>query len=213
MHRSGTSVIAGVVETLGVFMGSRKLGKSKANPLGHFEDLDFLYLNESILKSIGCSWDRPPTEELVLKLEGKFERIPKLIEKRNSKHEIWGWKDPRTSVLIDLYFPYLSNPYFIVCRRKNVAVAKSLKKRNGFSLERGIGLDSLYKIGINTFLSKTPSVKVKELRYKNIITNPEETVEEIIKFLEISPSKEQIRKASEMILSRAKVKELSETLK
>ncbi|ABN70622.1 hypothetical protein Smar_1536 [Staphylothermus marinus F1] len=39
MHRSDTSMIAGILNILGVYMGERLLGASWSNPLGHFEDL------------------------------------------------------------------------------------------------------------------------------------------------------------------------------
>ena len=50
MHRSGTSMIASILNKLGVSMGKVMLGKTPSNPLGHFEDKDFYNLNRKILK-------------------------------------------------------------------------------------------------------------------------------------------------------------------
>ena len=38
MHRSGTSLVAGYLQSLGVDMGARLLAADHANPRGYFED-------------------------------------------------------------------------------------------------------------------------------------------------------------------------------
>ena len=50
MHKSGTSMVAGVLEKLGANMGKELLGPHWSNPLGHFENVKFVNLNERILK-------------------------------------------------------------------------------------------------------------------------------------------------------------------
>lgn len=214
MHRSGTSMIAGALNSLGVFMGSKMLGKSRANPLGHFEDLEFLYLNEAILKSISCSWDRPPEKYNELnKVNVKLiNKIKNLIKKRESRFDVWGWKDPRTSVLFPLYKPYLENPYLIICARDSEDIAKSLNKRNGFSIEKGKNITKSYWGKILDIINDTPYKRII-LNYKTCICNPEETIEEIIKFLNVEPRKKDITDATRMILDRSTVKKLSEDFK
>ncbi|HMB65244.1 MAG TPA: hypothetical protein VKO42_00060, partial [Patescibacteria group bacterium] len=49
MHRSGTSLVAGIMQCLGVDMGSNLLSGNRGNPLGFFEDEDILDLNKRIL--------------------------------------------------------------------------------------------------------------------------------------------------------------------
>ncbi|KSW10770.1 hypothetical protein CF15_08305 [Pyrodictium occultum] len=140
MGRSGTSMVAGILHILGVNMGERLLGAHWSNPLGHFEDLDFVELNEEILRAAGGSWDNPPAREAILAVAPRFyDRIRPLAEEERRRHEVWGWKDPRTSLTVELYLPHLENPYFIVCHRDWEAIARSLKRRDGMSIERGSG--------------------------------------------------------------------------
>ena len=61
MHRSATSLLARGLHMSDIVMGERLLGKSESNKYGHWEDVDFVELNESILHSAGGTWDNPPS--------------------------------------------------------------------------------------------------------------------------------------------------------
>jgi len=63
MHRSGTSMVSGVLNILGVDIGKDLLGNHWSNPLGHFENNDFRNLNTQILKEAGGDWLNPPSRE------------------------------------------------------------------------------------------------------------------------------------------------------
>lgn len=68
-------------------MGEKLLEKSPSNPIGHFEDLEFLYLNIEILKATGGHSGKPPKKELILKQKSKFEeKIKKLTSKANTDY-------------------------------------------------------------------------------------------------------------------------------
>ena len=51
MHRSGTSLVAGILRTAGLHIGDKLLGPDDFNPRGFFEDKDFVNLQENILES------------------------------------------------------------------------------------------------------------------------------------------------------------------
>lgn len=74
MHRSGTSMVAGVLSRVGINMGKVMLGKTPSNPLGHFEDEDFYNLNRKILEFAGGNWRNPPNEEDILVQKDKFKK-------------------------------------------------------------------------------------------------------------------------------------------
>ena len=61
MHRSGTSLTAGGLEKIGIDMGDNQLGANQWNPLGHFENVDFVGLNDRILNTAGGNWLDPPS--------------------------------------------------------------------------------------------------------------------------------------------------------
>ena len=62
MHRSGTSMVAGILKLCGVYFGDNLLHPQQENPKGFFEDLEFLEINKEILACSGGSWFEPPNE-------------------------------------------------------------------------------------------------------------------------------------------------------
>ena len=66
----------------------------------------------------------------------------------------YGWKDPRTTLTIRLYLPYLENPHFISCFREPDEVAKSLVAVGGFTLESAKKLTKIYNQRLLKFLTE-----------------------------------------------------------
>ena len=60
MHRSGTSLMVNVLYKLGVNMGRIFKKKNYTNPLGFYEDINFIDLNKYIIKRLGKDWKNPP---------------------------------------------------------------------------------------------------------------------------------------------------------
>jgi len=149
MHRSATSLVAKGLKEAGIDMGKELLWATKHNPEGHYEDLEFLRLNDMILKEAGGSWDNPPPEDKIIEAGKKFKKEIKQLTK---KEGLWGWKDPRTTLTIKCYLPYLKNPHFICCFREPLEVAKSLRRREGWSIKRGLKLAKEYNKRLLKFL-------------------------------------------------------------
>jgi hypothetical protein len=209
MHRSGTSMIGGVLSHLGVDMGEDFPGKQISNPLGHFEDGDFLALNIAILETAGGSWNQPPERENIELLRSQFKKpIQELISnrKRASNEENWGWKDPRTSLTIELFIPYLNNPHFIICRRDSSDIITSLWNRNKMTSDEAKILVDTYYHRIDDFINKHSEYPVLELEYNELVENPEFGVKAICDFLQLHPSKDEINRAISFILPRRNIR-------
>lgn len=185
MHRSGTSLTSNILRDLGVYLGD-DLGKAdKDNEKGFFENVDFINMNDKILSLAGGSWNNPPSHKSILDLRSNLNlmsEIKSLIQKNERK--IWAWKDPRTNLTLDLYLPFLKNPKFIVCFRNPLSVAKSLEKRNGFKIEQGLRLSSIYSQRLVRLLFENP-FKTLYLSYEDYFTSPSEQVKKIKSFLGI----------------------------
>jgi len=156
MHRSATSLVAKGLNTI-VHLGDEEnmLPSAPDNPEGFYENTRFLELNDEILHKAGGNWLEPPAEEKIIEQMPFFRsRIETLIKEESAGHSIWGWKDPRTSLTIRLFHPYLTNPHYIACFRTPEDVAKSLKTRNGYSLFKGINCTLEYNHRIIKFLSE-----------------------------------------------------------
>lgn len=120
MHKSATSLAAKGLHEAGVYMGEN-LNRYGFDGYDFYENEDFVNLNDRILKAAGGDHKNPPSRQRIL--EQDFSRE---IQEVISKHErkLWGWKDPRTTLTIELYMPYLKNPHFITCFRDPKKVAR-----------------------------------------------------------------------------------------
>ena len=153
MHRSATSLTAKALANE-IDMGASYRHISD-QPRGNWEDLEFYAMNVKILKKAGGNWHEPPLRENILRAGAKLsDEIKALVESKNKKGVLWGWKDPRTALTIELYLPYLINPHYICNFRDPKEVAESLKKRNGFTIDKGIRLALIYNSRIFSFLKK-----------------------------------------------------------
>ncbi len=92
--RSGTSMIANVLDQMGVYLGDQK---DKAV----FEDVE-------ISKALE---------------QNNISEFKHLIEKRNSKYKIWGWKRPSSFDSIDTILKHVRNPHFVIVFRDPLAIS------------------------------------------------------------------------------------------
>lgn len=138
MHRSGTSLLAKGLDTQ-IPMGPRDAPKqflnvpAPDNPLGHYEDLRFVTLNDKILGAAGGSWYRPPDNNALEAVYGGFISEAKhLIKIRNEEADggLWGFKDPRTTLTLPFWHNLVESPHVVSVFRNPHDVAVSLMKRN-----------------------------------------------------------------------------------
>jgi GT2 family glycosyltransferase len=110
MHRSGTSLVASLLAAWNVRIGDHLLPADRGNPAGYFEDVDFLDLNRRIL--VACTPPEDGHRDWGWTESGAFDagQLPPfrdaaaaLIAARDCGGHPWGWKDPRTSMLLDFW--------------------------------------------------------------------------------------------------------------
>ena len=183
MHRSGSSLTAGILNHMGVDMGAKD-DASYDNPKGFFEDRAFTMTNDFILKEAGGSWDSPPSLDSILAAgrDPKIKRqIDVVLEARKVK-DTWGFKDPRTILTLPLYMDSLDDPVFISTHRNLLALAASLEKRNGIPLERALGLALIYERRRLTLLSKYDKIPNIHISYEALLKDRTE-VDRLADFL------------------------------
>ena len=56
MHRSGTSAMAGVLQRLGVDLGSRLTPGDADNPKGYWEHTELVDIHDRLLRSLSSRW-------------------------------------------------------------------------------------------------------------------------------------------------------------
>lgn len=212
MHRSGTSLLAGVLQKLGVCMEQEKSKPKWSNPFGHFEDRRFVVLDESILQAAGGSWDCPPERERILSQNNKFKNeIESLV--KNSSSSLWGWKDPRSSLTIDLFMPYLVNPHFIICKRDPEMVARSLNRRDNTDIETGKNIAASYQNAIEDFFRGNEMLPRLEIEYEKFTADPDSNLGNIIAFLQLEVTKKTYAKAKAIVLPNEKIRKISNRMR
>src|SRR5215213_1037932 len=101
MHRSGTSMIAKLLQLAGLNLGDEAelMPPAEENPEGFYEHLQFVRLNDEVLNVAGAGWDCPPVPEFDWNdaaLDSFRDRARSLASPLEERLP-WGWKDPRTS--------------------------------------------------------------------------------------------------------------------
>lgn len=144
MHRSGTSALTRVLNLHGMELGSRMIGPGADNETGFWEHQDIVGIHDKILKALHSSWeDETLPDQWWLKKSFRWhlKKLTQILARDFSQCRLWGIKDPRMCRLLPLWLPLLEKlncrPVFVLVLRHPQEVAKSLEKRNGFSLQKG----------------------------------------------------------------------------
>jgi GT2 family glycosyltransferase/glycosyltransferase involved in cell wall biosynthesis len=151
MHRSGTSMVARVVNLLGVDFGStdEMLPAAADNPRGFWENQPIKLVNDRVLREFGGTWQRPPA------LPDAWQTAEALDPLRKEGVEVLassftgdtvGWKDPRTSLTLPFWRTVQPVQRAIVVLRNPHEVAASLLARNGFPTEKSARLWLRYTV-------------------------------------------------------------------
>lgn len=128
MHRSGTSAVAGALQEAGLYLGT-VLRKHESNRKGTREHLGIVALHEEILAYSGGSWRDPPAT--IAWTDAHRARRDKILASFDGV-ELWGFKDPRTVLLLDFWRERLADSLELVgVFREPTAVVSSLLARDG----------------------------------------------------------------------------------
>jgi len=161
MHRSGTSMIARLLEDSGLFVGWRKEDNHEAT--------FFHRANDWVLNQCCATWDNPGSARY-LEGSGAFPVVaeylrdslssPKVIEFLGIKNFLrhrsllnfpfpWGWKDPRSTFTLPVWTAIFPQARIIHVRRHGIDVAQSLRVRHVQVLQEGLstypGRRTLYR--------------------------------------------------------------------
>jgi hypothetical protein len=184
MHRSGTSMVARLLNLCGVNLGPEEklLEASPDNAMGHFEHKGFLEIDDAILRCFGGSWDNPPFLDVGWEndscLRDLFAQAKGLIDGFKTS-ALWGWKDPRATLLLPFWKTLLPNLRYIICIRNPLDVARSLGKRDGISLPGGTQLWSRYTRAAIENTEGQPRILTF---YENFFSNPIDELNRLVNF-------------------------------
>ena len=140
MHRSGTSLVASLLELAGCCLGPSELlaGAAFDNPRGFFENRNVVALNDAALAAAGARWfDVLPIIDGGLDLVDRraFESRAADVLSWTTTDMPWAVKDPRVVPLFPLWRSVLDDPTVVIPIRHPAEVAHSLHARDHMPLE------------------------------------------------------------------------------
>jgi GT2 family glycosyltransferase len=145
VHRSGTSLIASLIEGMGVWFAreNEAMEAKEDNPLGFWERQDIVDLNDRMLKGVGLNWyslSEGLNDEQITQLREQFsDPIQKIISKLD-EHGVWMIKDPRLCLTWPVWQAFLDDPKIVTVVRHPLSVARSLYRRDGMPIRVGLAL-------------------------------------------------------------------------
>lgn len=177
MHRSGTSMLAGLLHQNGILMGTHFRPPLPENPKGFFEEEAFRRENDRVLLKSDYTvekWDRlfrglSLTDDDLARARAVIVRFDRLADP-------WGWKDPRTCLTLPMWLTALKglglegSVRVLVIRRSVRSVAQSLRKRgNVKSLDHGAAICKMYNRELNRALCGWVKQSVLRVQYERLV--------------------------------------------
>ncbi|MEX0330241.1 MAG: sulfotransferase [Puniceicoccaceae bacterium] len=140
MHRSGTSFLANLMQSLGVFIGDDLVGSQKGNPRGHFEARPMLEFHQRLIAA-RCGDARKAFDEDMLVQESLSQELT-AEEKAEAMDLIgamrregpWGWKEPRTCLFLHTWLELLPQSRLLMVYRHPLEVQQSMLRRSHWDL-------------------------------------------------------------------------------
>ncbi len=139
MHRSGTSYLTSLLHASGLPVAERLMAPDAGNPRGYFEDLDFYELHLRMLHA--CTRNEPGFRDWGWTESEALDRgrLPEfraaamaLVRSRRERPGVWGWKDPRTALLLDFWDEVLTaaetSPGYLLVYRSPWDVADAIQR-------------------------------------------------------------------------------------
>lgn len=145
MHRSGTSAVSGIFHLAGFDLGKSVMGGNECNTKGFFENYRIMLFNEDLLLKLNVNWHSTTVVQYewwkAASREESVRKLKALILEEFEADAPLLIKDPRICILLPVFLQAFTElgiePFFVLVYRSPAEIAESLKKRDGFSLEKG----------------------------------------------------------------------------
>src|SRR5690606_12958275 len=181
MHRSGTSVLARLLNLMGAYFAPEgaSTGANRENPKGFWERRDVRMLNDHVLQSVGHDWNRvlgfDPCN-LPQDLVAEFSKRASRLVLDMDAHRPWLLKEPRLCLLFGLWRQVLEVPVCIHIHRHPVEVAASLHARNGIPIPAGLALWDRY---VRSALAASSGLPTLMVSHRQLMQQPCEAVRQL----------------------------------
>lgn len=168
LPRGGTTLIAGLVQILGVEFG------------------DFCTDRGEDAEVLSCiSMYTGPLAPAKLPIIRR--RLSGIVRRRTDRWGVWGVKIPNMSFMMNAVAGVFPDPYYIAVTRNPMAVAVTVERRKKVPFAEGLFNASLRQAIMTRFLSRSdrPSLVIS---YEEAVQQPEKAVDALADFLGVTPS-------------------------
>lgn len=208
MHRSGTSSVTHGLEALGVALGDDLMPPSPDNPLGYFEDLAVLEINEGVLGALGLRWYDlpliPDAQWHATPLRALQREAEALLEARLARFPRWGFKDPRTLRVLPFWngvFEHMGlAPRYLVSHRNPLSIVRSHQQRDAMEPNWAHLLWLVYLLPHLELIAPHRHVVVD---YDRLLTDPRGQLRRVAERLDLTPDAAAIDVYAEGFLSNS----------
>jgi hypothetical protein len=172
--RSGTSMAAAMLHTLGVDMGTGHLQPvDERNPKGYYEDLRWQAVNKRV---IGMGYAYAWVDVVKQRHADEYAALAAECEQAR---QLWGMKDPRLCFTARFVWPLLADCRMVVIRRDLMATVASIeahsrtayKRRKVMTWQQAGKLQVDWSAALDRTLNQFPG-HVLFLKYEDVIAEP-----------------------------------------
>lgn len=214
--RSGTTLATGILKALGVAMDA-DYGEPDINaPKGFYESLDAHLINtkifqlaarETLIEDIDAHWSPPEHHDILAQKPFVEQDIIDFVKKSSANHELWGFKNPKTSLTIDLFLPHLENPHFIITQRNPLTNAIACHKIFRLPFDYTYKVVNYYNYCIADFYMKHDYPTVF-LNFEEIRKHPVQIAEKLAVFINVEFDAEKRERIEEFVVEENKKRPL-----
>jgi hypothetical protein len=216
MHRSGTSMVARMIHTCGVYFGPECIlaQSSPDNERGFWENVDFVTLNDALLQELGGAWDTPPPPPETWNIAGLDPLRDGALDliSRLSGLKQWGWKDPRNSLTLSFWRQLIPKIKVVICLRNPLEVIQSLVRRGSTADDSLLELWLTYN---QELMAAVPPEDRVITHYATYFRDPRRELRRVLGFLGIPVSDAAVEFAcatvSDALRHQVAIEELTET--
>ncbi|MBV8802034.1 MAG: sulfotransferase [Gammaproteobacteria bacterium] len=209
--RSGTSVLARTLKTLGIHLGDKLLPPGKGNPTGFWEDTDIVYqVNQQLLDQLQFPWDSLKLLDPIYYANESCKVIEdvasQILKNRVQEFSPWGFKDPRTVRVLPFWQSIfkkleLTDQYIIALRNPLCSASSFLGDPTKKGLERGL---LLWLMHLVPAIENTHGKKRIIVSYENIMQNPQKELGRLQQFFNLSfPTVNNIEEFTKIFLNQS----------
>jgi len=171
-----TRLVHGLGASIGRFDDLDPIDFSDENPRGFWEHRGIRVVNEKLMASKGCDWDRIANWDLNQFCDESIrefnQRAAKIVAKLDDA-PLWVAKDPRMCLTGHQWLKHLEKPAFVFVVRSPIEVALSLRTRNEFPMDLGFALWEAYNLNVIKLIHDHESIL---LDYGCVLARPLEAV-------------------------------------